>query len=50
MQILPSRAALTAAAAPERDGTAPTREVLPNNPSIAKWIEKLKRNKSRGDA
>ncbi len=26
------------------------REVLPNNPSIAKWIEKLKRNKPRGEA
>jgi Arc/MetJ-type ribon-helix-helix transcriptional regulator len=26
------------------------REVLPNNPSIAKWIEKLKRTKPRGEA
>jgi hypothetical protein len=26
------------------------REVLPNNPSIAKWIEKLMRNKARGEA
>ncbi len=26
------------------------REVLPNNPSIAKWIEKLKRRKPRGEA
>ena len=26
------------------------REVLPNNPSIAKWIEKLKRTRPRGEA
>ncbi|HET7437304.1 MAG TPA: hypothetical protein VFN10_21540 [Thermoanaerobaculia bacterium] len=26
------------------------REQLPNNPTIAKWIEKLRKNKPRGDA
>src|ERR1051325_2709942 len=26
------------------------REQLPNNPTIAKWIEKLKKNKPRGEA
>ena len=26
------------------------REVLPNNPSIAKWIEKLMRTRPRGEA
>ena len=26
------------------------REKLPNNPTVAKWIEKLRRNKPRGEA
>ncbi|HET8773702.1 MAG TPA: hypothetical protein VFP80_07925 [Thermoanaerobaculia bacterium] len=26
------------------------REKLPNNPTVAKWIEKLQRNRPRGDA
>lgn len=38
-----------------RDGDAlasaeEAREMLPNNPAIAKWIEKLRKNRPRGEA
>ena len=31
-------------------GLEEAREKLPNNPTIAKWIEKLRKNKPRGEA